>query len=125
MPNPTHTPGELKACAHCGGTAHIGTVRYSKPLVDVHWEDGSEIREAFFAHCASCSIGQRNSLVSGYRTEAEAAAKWNHRTVDTELLEALRWIAANYENGHINHVDFRVEAKHRADAAITKAGSAS
>ena len=38
-----------------------------------------------------------------------------------EMLEALEWIAANYENVHINHVDFRVEAKHRADAAIAKA----
>lgn len=38
-----------------------------------------------------------------------------------ELLEALQWIAANYENGHMNHVQFRVEAKHRADAAIAKA----
>lgn len=34
------------------------------------------------------------------------------------LRDALEWIAANYENIHINHVDFRVEAKHRADAAL-------
>jgi hypothetical protein len=33
----------------------------------------------------------------------------------------LKWIADNYENGMINHVDFRVEAKFRADAALTKA----
>lgn len=41
-----------------------------------------------------------------------------------ELLEALQWIARNYENGDINHVDFRVEAKHLADAAIAKATGA-
>jgi len=50
-----------------------------------------------------------------------AAAKAIQRAFaerEAELVGALRWIAANYENGHINHVDFRVEAKHRAYAAL-------
>lgn len=52
---------------------------------------------------------------------------WDIRFRDAapDLLEALEWIAANYENCNINHVDFRVEAKHRADVAIAKAGGAS
>lgn len=37
---------------------------------------------------------------------------------EAELVGALRWIAENYENGRINHVDFRVQAKHLADAAL-------
>jgi hypothetical protein len=41
-----------------------------------------------------------------------------------EMLQALEWIADNYENGHMNHVDFRVQAKHLADAAIAKATGA-
>lgn len=38
-----------------------------------------------------------------------------------ELLDALEWIAANYENSDLNHVDFRVRAKHLADDALAKA----
>lgn len=38
-----------------------------------------------------------------------------------DLIEALEWIDQNYE-GYMSHVDFRVEAKHRAQAALTKAG---
>jgi hypothetical protein len=38
-----------------------------------------------------------------------------------DLLEALRNIAAAYENQNLIHVDFRVEAKRVADAAIAKA----
>ena len=36
------------------------------------------------------------------------------------MRDALQWIADNYENGHLNHVDFRVEAKHRADDALAE-----
>lgn len=41
-----------------------------------------------------------------------------------ELFDALQWISSNYENGNLNHVDFRVEAKHLADAALAKARGA-
>jgi hypothetical protein len=37
-----------------------------------------------------------------------------------DLVAALEWIANNYANQEINHVDFRVEAKRLADAAISK-----
>lgn len=62
--------------------------------------------------------------LSGIRVntaEANAAYIVHACNLYPELLEALQWIAANYENGHMNHVQFRVEAKHRADAAIAKA----
>ena len=35
------------------------------------------------------------------------------------LIDAAEWIAANYENGDLNHIDFRLEVKHRVDAALT------
>lgn len=59
----------------------------------------------------------------GIEREAIAQIEANARLIASapDLLEALQWIAKNYENGHINHVDFRVEAKHLADAAIAKA----
>lgn len=36
------------------------------------------------------------------------------------LRHALHWISAHYEDVNINHVDFRVEAKRRADEALGK-----
>jgi len=44
----------------------------------------------------------------------------------TDLLAALKRISRSYENQNINHVDFRVNAKNIADAAIakTKGGAA-
>jgi len=39
----------------------------------------------------------------------------------TDLLAALKRISRSYENQNINHVDFRVNAKNIADAAIAKA----
>jgi len=33
-------------------------------------------------------------------------------------LEALQWIVANYANQDLSHKDFRVEAAHRAEAAL-------
>jgi hypothetical protein len=38
-----------------------------------------------------------------------------------ELLEAMEAISRHYENPNINHIDFRIEAKILADAAIAKA----
>lgn len=34
------------------------------------------------------------------------------------LIHVVRWISANYENGEINHKDFRVRAKNLADDAL-------
>lgn len=38
-----------------------------------------------------------------------------------ELIEDLRWIANNYANQDLNHVDFRVEAGRRSEASLSKA----
>jgi hypothetical protein len=43
------------------------------------------------------------------------------RGAEPNLLEALEWITAHYADQDINHVDFRVEACRRAQAAIAKA----
>lgn len=59
MTNPTHTPGELKACAHCDAAA---------PQVY------ASLRHV---HCNVCGA-------------VAPKAAWNQRTVDTELLEALK-----------------------------------
>lgn len=94
-----HTKG-LRECPFCGDPMHFDV---SEVLCH---SDGD-----------NCLIGDLawhggESFVTAWNTRADASA---------DLLEALEWIAANYENGHLNHVDFRVEAKHRADAALTKA----
>lgn len=38
-----------------------------------------------------------------------------------DLYEALKWIADQYANQDLSHVDFRVEAARRAEAALSKA----
>lgn len=38
-----------------------------------------------------------------------------------DLLAFAEWVSYHYENQDMNHVDFRVEAKRRADAALAKA----
>lgn len=96
-------------------------------VLDVKPEDG----EPYTAGSIAIGAGRKivgsvdyKSITAGYPSldtveEAEAvAALW---IAAPELLEALEWIAANYENGHLNHVDFRVRAKYLADAAIAKA----
>lgn len=70
---------ELLPCPFCGGESHIGTVRYSSPLEDIWWEDGSKIVEAFYGHCARCAAGHRNSFSGGHQTHEKAIAAWNTR----------------------------------------------
>jgi hypothetical protein len=72
---------ELKPCPFCGGEASdAGHVRYSKPLTDTWWDDGSPITEAFYVNCIKCGIDNgRAGLVGGYRTRAEANERWNTR----------------------------------------------
>lgn len=41
------------------------------------------------------------------------------RTRAEKLEEALKWIAHHYANQDISHIDFRVEAAQRAEAAIS------
>ena len=49
---------------------------------------------------------------------------WDHYAQEhvDPMADALQWIADNYENVNLNHVDFRVEAKRRADNALSQAG---
>lgn len=54
-------------------------------------------------------------LIEAERDMSEAA------DTITDLLAALKRISRSYENQNINHVDFRVNAKNIADAAIAKA----
>lgn len=72
--------------------------------------------------CWSSNLDEVESLQpTAWRHPLPTTANNPEADVCGEMLSALRWIADNYENGMINHVDFRVEAKHRADAALTKA----
>ena len=71
----------LKPCPFCGGEASdAGHTKYSRPLDDAKWLDGSPVREAFFVNCIPCGASSRNSLFGGYQTKAEAIAAWNRRT---------------------------------------------
>lgn len=80
---------ELKCCPFCGGSAHIGTVRYSRPLGDVRWSnDDAPVTEAFYGHCSRCCAGHKNSIPGGYRTQTEAITAWNTRATDQALREA-------------------------------------
>ncbi|MBF5091963.1 hypothetical protein F1640_18585 [Novosphingobium sp. NBM11] len=62
---------------------------------------------------ADAMIEQENERIDTLQDNIEAA-----RAEIARLREALTWISENYENGMVNHVDFRVEAKHRADDAL-------
>lgn len=76
---------ELRPCPFCGGEASdAGHARYSRPLADTRWEDGSEITECFFVNCVKCGIDNgRPGLVGGYQTKAEAIERWNTRADST------------------------------------------
>ena len=89
-------------------------------VVENSWEV-STIYAPFDGTVAVCPI---NDLVTEEsQDEFQAVMDANARLIASapDLLEALEWISSNYENVNLNHIDFRVEAKHRADAALTKA----
>lgn len=69
----------LKDCPFCGGEAHYGTSRYSRPLSDAEWADGSLITEAHFVSCARCGSGNRDTLTGGHQTRDLAGERWNRR----------------------------------------------
>lgn len=75
----TDTP-TLKPCPFCGGGASdAGHIKYSRPLDDTSWEDGSAVLEAFYVNCMKCGAVSRAGLVGGYQTKAQAIAAWNTR----------------------------------------------
>lgn len=108
MTNPTHTPGELKACACCGSAAKFEAQRFCHP--PKHW-----------VKCTNCGMSS-----DAYSSKDSARLAWNQRTVDTELLEALRRI-----DQHVSHAlmgDWQIalrEIRNAARAAITKAEAGS
>ncbi|ANI76465.1 Lar family restriction alleviation protein [Sphingobium sp. EP60837] len=70
----------LLPCPFCGGEASDGGwTRYSKPLHDANWADGSPITEAFYVNCISCSASNRSTLSGGFQTKERAVTHWNTR----------------------------------------------
>jgi len=77
---------ELKPCPFCGGEASdAGRIRYSTPLPDTWWADGSPVTEAFYVNCIKCGASRRSGVVDGYQTQAEAVVAWNTRAPDATL----------------------------------------
>lgn len=71
---------ELLPCPFCGGKANgDGVARYSPPLHNTWWSDGSKITEAFFVNCMSCGIRNGTCLGVGYQTREHAHRHWNTR----------------------------------------------
>lgn len=70
---------KLSSCPFCGGNAHIGHSKYSRPIPDCNWDDGSPITETFYGHCARCPASHNGGIVGGFRTVSEAASRWNSR----------------------------------------------
>lgn len=72
-------------CPFCGGEASdTGHIKWSRPLTETTWADGSPITEAFFCNCISCGISnQHNGL--GHRTQSEAREAWNKRPGNAAL----------------------------------------
>ena len=116
MPN-THTAGELKACPNpwCNSI--------NRPLLA-----GTGLDEDHRRWVVRCGCG-----ISTFRhpTESEAVKRWNHRPVDTELLEALKAARAAL---HFHYVEWDGEpedavplqlARTKCDAAIIKAEAGS
>jgi len=79
--------GVLLPCPFCGGEASAnGVTRYVKGGADAKWNDGSEVREAFFVSCVKCG-GNRRNVVGGQQTKELAIAAWNTRQPQTDALE--------------------------------------
>lgn len=123
---------ELLSCPFCGGAA---TVRGYSGLFwgrcgrcDTNGPPKTTEAEAIAAwNTRTPTDGSRSGgqPVGGGLVERLRSAGYNsfgNLELHNEAADALEWIAANYENCDINHVDFRVEAKHRADAALEALG---
>lgn len=99
---------------HTPGPWHV--VRYGdRTSLVICTDEAGNQRIAFMATPARRDLSARSAK---WR---ELVANANLSAAAPDLLEALEWIASNYENGDLNHVDFRVQAKHLADAAIARA----
>lgn len=68
---------KLKACPWCGGEASAtGVIRYSKSH-EAWWQDGTQIREAYFVNCMKCGV--TNQGLCGHQTPDIAITRWNER----------------------------------------------
>lgn len=67
----------LACCPWCGGEASAtGVIRYSKSH-EAWWQDGTQIREAYFVNCMKCGI--TNQGLCGHQTPQAAIIHWNTR----------------------------------------------
>lgn len=83
--------------------------------------DGGEMDDNGWSQAATDAYEEIKDEIDGKFVPVREviAALFRHQVErESRLVDALEWIAANYENGHMNHVDFRVGAKHRADEAL-------
>ena len=85
----------LACCPWCGGEASAtGVIRYSKSH-EAWWQDGTQIREAYFVNCMKCGV--TNQGLCGHQTPQAAITHWNtrkqanDRIIGTVLLGALVW----------------------------------
>jgi len=80
---------ELLNCPFCGGEASdTGHQKWSRPVKDTTWNDGSPITEAYFVNCMTCGVNTRGALSLGHQTRAKAIAAWNRRTPAPDLARA-------------------------------------
>lgn len=72
-----HSSAVLACCPWCGGEASAtGVIRYSKSH-KAWWQDGTQIREAYFVNCMKCGI--TNQGLCGHQTPQAAINHWNTR----------------------------------------------
>lgn len=119
MTNPTHTPGELKACPYV--IAGPWTDDNGATTVEIQIVGGHEVVAEIYADKAETALRMAN----------EAITAWSTRTVDPELLEALNALDRSWletfpdgPDGDYGIVSIGDEHKalwQQARAAITKA----
>lgn len=88
-------PVELKPCPFCGGDASdAGHIKYSRPLCDTWWSDGTSITEAYYVNCKQCGqVRAPFNLVGGYQTKDEAIAAWNRRATPEPAADLVEGMA--------------------------------
>lgn len=83
MTNPTHTPGELKACPFCGADERrIGQATMRADYLTI-----------YSVECYDCG-----AEIADDESQEAADRHWNTRTVDTEPLEALKAVLSELEH---------------------------
>jgi hypothetical protein len=85
---------ELLPCPFCGSGAHFGTIRFGKNAVPR--EDRNKVNH--FVSCDACN--STTQTITGFRTQAEAAERWNRRSPELSSLrtevERLRKVVEHY-----------------------------